>query len=67
MGFNKKIINMEGSIRSLNLNELDRYYRSADALFFEDELSFKIFKMFCDGKDCDYIKSKINQTKNVEV
>ena len=50
MGFNKRYVNSEFSIQALKNNNLRGYYGKSDCLFFEDELSSKIYDLFKEGK-----------------
>jgi len=61
MGFNKRYVNSEFSIQALKNNNLRGYYGKSDCLFFEDELSSKIYDLFKEGKTDYEILSIINQ------
>ena len=50
MGFNKRYVNKELSLKALENNELKSYYGKSDALIFEDELSTRIYNLFNEGK-----------------
>jgi len=50
MGFNKRYINSENSIKALKDNNLKGYYGKSDMLLFEDSLSSQIHELFLDGK-----------------
>lgn len=61
MGFNKRYVNSEYSIKALQNNDLRSYYGKSDCLFFEDEMSSDIYKLFKEGKTEKEILSLINQ------
>jgi len=61
MGFNKRYVDSEMSIRALENGGLKLYYGKSDALIFEDELSSKIYELFKEGKSDKEILTIINQ------
>ena len=61
MGFNKRYVNSEFSIQALKNSNLRGYYGKSDCLFFEDEVSSKIYDLFKEGKTDKEILSIINQ------
>lgn len=61
MGFNKRYVNSEFSIQALKNNNIRGYYGKSDCLFFEDELSSKIYDLFKEGNTDYEILSIINQ------
>jgi len=61
MGFNKRIVCKEYSIKALKENSLKLYYGKSDMLIFEDETSSKIYELFKIGKTDSEILSIINQ------
>lgn len=50
MGFNKRLINYDRSLSALENNKLKEYYGKSDALFFMDQKSRDIFKLYEEGK-----------------
>ena len=50
MGFNKRHINFERTLKALQENKLEEYYGKSDALFFMDQKSRDIFKLYEEGK-----------------
>lgn len=64
MGFNKRYVNSEFSIRALKNNDLKNYYGKSDALIFEDELSSLIYEFYKSGLKPEEIITIIN--KNME-
>lgn len=64
MGFNKRYVNSEFSIRALKNNDLKNYYGKSDALIFEDELSSLIYEFYKSGLTPEEIIIIIN--KNME-
>ena len=61
MGFNKRFVSKEYSIKALKENSLKLYYGKSDMLIFEDDLSSKIYQLFKEGKSDMEILSLINQ------
>jgi hypothetical protein len=45
----------------LENNDLKSYYGKSDTLVFEDEMSSKIYKLYCEGKSESEILLIINQ------
>jgi hypothetical protein len=50
VGFNKRLINYDRSLSALENNRLKEYYGKSDALFFMDQKSRDIFKLYEEGK-----------------
>jgi hypothetical protein len=50
VGFNKRLINYDRSLSALENNKLKEYYGKSDALFFMDQKSREIFKLYEEGK-----------------
>jgi hypothetical protein len=50
VGFNKRLINYDRSLSALENNKLKEYYGKSDALFFMDQKSRDIFKLYEEGK-----------------
>ena len=61
MGFNKRYVNYEYSLRALQGNRLKEYYGKSDALIFTDKKSSEIFDLFEEGKTDKEILLIINQ------
>lgn len=68
MGFNKRYINYENSLKALEDNRLKEYYGKSDALIFTDKKSSKIFDLFEEGKTYEeillIIKKNMEETNN---
>lgn len=60
MGFNKRYVNSKSSLSALKSNSLKSYYGKSDCLFFEDEISSEIYKLYKEGKTDEEILSIIN-------
>jgi len=50
MGFNKRIVKLKYCIEALEDNNLKGYYGKSDMLLFEDDISSRIYDLFCEGK-----------------
>ena len=61
MGFNKRHINIERSLKLLHENKLKEYYGKSDALFFEDKESLKVYDLHREGKSDKEILEKITK------
>jgi hypothetical protein len=61
VSFNKRYINYERSLSSLQENKLEEYYGNSDALFFMDNASHEIYKLHCEGKSDKEILEIIEQ------
>ena len=61
MGFNKRFVDLERSIKALKENNLRGYYGKSDMLYFEDDLSSKIHDLYLQGKTDSEILLIINQ------
>lgn len=61
MGFNKRFISSEYSIKALKNNDLKGYYGKSDMLLFDDEISSKIYELYREGKNESEILLIINQ------
>lgn len=49
MGFNRRYVSLENSIKALEKSDLKSYYGKSDALIFEDETSSKIYELYKQG------------------
>jgi len=49
VGFNKRHINIERSLKLLHENKLKEYYGKSDVLFFEDKESLKVYDLHNEG------------------
>ena len=69
MGFNKRYITKQSSLKALNCNELKFYYGRADVVIFEDDLSEIIHDLYLSGKTEQEILNiiNLNTEKNDEV
>ena len=61
MGFNKRYVSLEYTIKALEKNDLKSYYGKSDALIFEDTTSSEIYNLYKKGKTEKEILSIINQ------
>lgn len=61
MGFNKRYVSLEYTIKALENNDLKGYYGKSDALIFEDTTSTHIYNLYKQGKSEKEILSIINQ------
>ena len=61
MGFNKRYVDLEYTIKALQNNNLKGYYGKSDALIFEDTISSKVYNLYKQGKTEKEILSIINQ------
>lgn len=61
MGFNKRFVNLEQSIKALQNNDLKGYYGKSDMLLFDDEISSEIYGLYREGKNESEILLIINQ------
>jgi hypothetical protein len=66
MGFNKRLISFDKSVYHLKNGSLDQYYGTSDALEFQDEESFIIFKAYHDGDSEENIIEIINLKNGVK-
>ena len=60
MGFNKRYITKQSSLRALNCNGLKLYYSRADMMIFEDDLSEIIHDLYLSGNTEQEILNIIN-------
>ena len=60
MGFNKRYITKQSSLRALNCNGLKLYYGRADMMIFEDDLSEIIHDLYLSGNTEQEILNIIN-------
>jgi hypothetical protein len=69
MGFNKRYITKQSSLKALNCNELKFYYGRADVMIFEDDISEIIHDLYLSGKTEQEILNiiNLNTEKNDEV
>jgi hypothetical protein len=61
VGFNKRYVVLDTCIEALKNNNLKGYYGKSDVLYFEDDLSSKIYELFLNGKTDSEILLIINQ------
>ena len=61
MGFNKRFVSLEYSIKALENNVLKGYYGKSDMLLFDDEVSSRIYELYQEGKNESEILLIINQ------
>ena len=67
MGFNKRYITKQSSLRALNDNRLNLYYGRADVMIFEDDLSEIIYDLYLSGKTEQEILNIINLNTEKEI
>jgi hypothetical protein len=60
VGFNKRYITKQSSLKALNCNGLKLYYGRADTMIFEDDLSEIIYDLHLSGKTEQEILNIIN-------
>lgn len=60
MGFNKRYVNYQNTLRALNSNSLKEYYGKADTLMFDDEKSERVYTLFVGGKTEEEILKLLN-------
>jgi flagellar motor switch protein FliM len=66
VGFNKRHINIERSLKLLHENKLKEYYGKSDALFFEDKESLKVYDLHNEGNTDEEILKIITKQMNTE-
>ena len=66
MGFNKRHINIERSLKLLHENKLKEYYGKSDALFFEDKESLKVYDLHNEGNTDKEILKIITKQMDTE-
>ena len=68
MGFNKRYVNSEFSIKALKNDDLRNYYGKSDVLIFEDDVSSQIYELFKKGHSnteiINIIKSNMEEKTN---
>jgi len=66
VGFNKRHINIERSLKLLHENKLKEYYGKSDALFFEDKESLKVYDLHNEGNTDEEILKIITKQMDIE-
>jgi flagellar motor switch protein FliM len=66
VGFNKRHINIERSLKLLHENKLKEYYGKSDALFFEDKESLKVYDLHNEGNTDEEILKIITKQMDTE-
>lgn len=61
MGFNKRYVDLDLTLKALKKNDLKGYYGKSDMLIFEDTMSSKIYNFYNQGKTEKEILLIINQ------
>jgi hypothetical protein len=61
MGFNKRFVSLDDSIKALENNDLKGYFGKSDMLLFDDEVSSRIYELYQEGKNESQILLIINQ------
>ena len=67
MGFNKRYITKQSSLKALNCNELKFYYGRADVMIFEDDISEIIHDLYLSGNTEQEILNIINLNTEKEI
>jgi hypothetical protein len=60
MGFNKRYVLLEFTLKALKNGNLKYYYGKSDMLIFEDTISSKIYNLYKEGKTEKEIISLLN-------
>jgi hypothetical protein len=61
MGFNRRFVSLDDSIKALENNDLKGYYGKSDMLLFDDEVSSRIYELYQEEKNESQILLIINQ------
>ena len=61
MGFNRRFVSLDDSIKALENNDLKGYYGKSDMLLFDDEVSSRVYELYQEGKNESEILLIINQ------
>ena len=67
MGFNKRYITKQSTLKALTGNGLTLYYGGADMLIFEDDLSETIHNLYLSGNTEQEILNIINLNTEKEI
>ena len=63
MGFNKRYVNYQSTLRALQLGRLKEYYGNSDALIFQDDESLMVNNLFDEGKSDEEILIILKQSE----
>ena len=63
MGFNKRYVNYQSTLRALQSGRLKEYYGNSDALIFQDDESLMVNNLFDEGKSDEEILIIIKQSE----
>ena len=63
MGFNKRYVNYQSTLRALQSGRLKEYYGNSDALIFQDDESLMVNNLFDEGKSDEEILLIIKQNE----
>lgn len=63
MGFNKRYVNYQSTLRALQSGRLKEYYGNSDALIFQDDESLMVNNLFDEGKSDEEILIILKQSE----
>ena len=63
MGFNKRYVNYQSTLRALQSGSLKEYYGNSDALIFQDDESLMVNNLFDEGKSDEEILIILKQSE----
>jgi hypothetical protein len=63
VGFNKRYVNYQSTLRALQSGSLKKYYGNSDALIFQDDESLMVNNLFDEGKSDEEILLIIKQNE----
>jgi hypothetical protein len=63
VGFNKRYVNYQSTLRALQSGRLKEYYGNSDALIFQDDESLMVNNLFDEGKSDEEILIIIKQSE----
>jgi len=63
VGFNKRYVNYQSTLRALQLGRLKEYYGNSDALIFQDDESLMVNNLFDEGKSDEEILIILKQSE----
>jgi len=63
VGFNKRYVNYQSTLRALQSGRLKEYYGNSDALIFQDDESLMVNNLFDEGKSDEEILLIIKQNE----
>jgi hypothetical protein len=63
VGFNKRYVNYQSTLRALQSGRLKEYYGNSDALIFQDDESLMVNNLFDEGKSDEEILIILKQSE----